>query len=249
MTIARSQQQLKAVRRLRELVISGEFEPGQRLSELAAVELLGISRTPVRAALATLAHEGLLESRSNGGYIVRDFSLTDMLDAIDVRGVLEGTAARMAAERSSGERETRTLYSILKKIDGLLEATATDGDGLFEGYVALNEQFHNEMLRLAESPMLERSLSQVTALPFASPNAFTKASLELDKNRNVLVIAQAQHRAITDAISAGHSARAFMLGQEHAQTAADNLKALASKNKLSKLLAEANTLPASTRDS
>jgi GntR family transcriptional regulator of vanillate catabolism len=229
---------------LRELVIGGEFEPGQRLSEQAAVKLLGISRTPVRAALATLAHEGLLAPRSHGGFIVRDFSLADMLDAIELRGVLEGTAARMAAERSNGERETRALYFILTKIDALLESTAGDGGGLFEGYVALNEEFHDEMLRLAQSPMLERSLSQVTALPFVSPNAFTKASLELDKNRNVLVVAQAQHRAITDAISAGHSARAFMLGQEHAQTAADNLKALAGKNKLSKLLAEANVLPA-----
>jgi GntR family transcriptional regulator of vanillate catabolism len=246
MSTARSRQQLTAIRRLRELVIGGHFKPGERISELAAVDRLGMSRTPVRLALGALAHEGLLEARSNGGFVVRDFSLTDMLDAIDLRGVLEGTAARMAAERSSGDRETMELRSILAQIDALLESVPADNDELYEGYAELNERFHVEMLRLAKSPMLERSIAQVTALPFASPGAFTKAGLEQDKNRNVLVVAQHQHRAIVAAISAGASARAERLGQEHAHTAADNLKQLAASDGIDDLIPGSNLLRWST---
>lgn len=246
MSKSRSRQRLTAIRRLRELVIGGHFKPGERISELAAVDRLGISRTPVRLALDALAHEGLLEARSNGGFVVRDFSLTDMLDAIQLRGVLEGTAARMAAERSSGDRETMQLRLIVTDIDTLLEDVPADSDELYEGYIELNEKFHVEMLKLAKSPMLERSLAQVTALPFASPGAFTKAGLEQDRNRNLLVVAQHQHRAIVGAIAAGESARAERLGQEHAHTAADNLRQLSRNDGINDLVPGSRLLRLST---
>ncbi|HEX5788486.1 MAG TPA: GntR family transcriptional regulator [Woeseiaceae bacterium] len=236
MPTTRSRQGLAAVRKLRELVIGGCFKPGERLSELAAVELIGMSRTPVRAALQALAHEGLLEARSNGGFVVCDYSLADMLDAIELRGVLEGMAARLAAERSSGTAATRELHAILAQIDRLLDAAGVEGDDLYDAYVELNETFHAEMLRLAQSPMLERSLAQVTALPFASPSAFVKAGREQEVNRNVLIVAQYQHRAIAEAITAGDGVRALRLGQEHAQTAADSLKRLSRTGDVGRLV-------------
>src|SRR5689334_25350938 len=75
------------------------------MSELPLVERLGVSRTPLRLALATLEHEGLLELLPGGGYAVRGFTRSDIDDAIELRGVLEGTAARFAAERGLS-RET-----------------------------------------------------------------------------------------------------------------------------------------------
>ena len=67
--------------------------------ELRLVERLGVSRTPLRLALAALEHEGLLRGRGSRGYVVREFTAADISDAIELRGVLEGTAARFAAER------------------------------------------------------------------------------------------------------------------------------------------------------
>lgn len=242
----RSRQGLTAIRKLRELVVGGHFEPGERISELAAVELLGMSRTPVRAALQVLAHDGLLEARSNGGFVVSDYSLRDMLDAIELRGALEGMAARMAAERSAGKDATRELRGILAEIDALLASAAADSDELYDSYVELNEAFHAELLRLAASPMLERSLVQVTALPFASPSAFVKAGLQKEANRNVLVVAQYQHRAIVRAITAGDGVRALRLGQEHAQTAADSLNQLSRRDDIERLVPGSNLLRRST---
>jgi hypothetical protein len=86
----------KAVLRLRELIFNGRFSPGERMSELPLVELLGVSRTPLRLALAELEHEGLLRGLPAGGYVVREFTQGDVRDAIELRGVLEGTAARFA---------------------------------------------------------------------------------------------------------------------------------------------------------
>lgn len=92
-------QTLKAVLGVRDLVFSSLIAPGERLSEISISERLGLSRTPVRAALARLEQEGILEAIPSGGYSVRQFSEADVADAIELRGVLEGTAARLAAER------------------------------------------------------------------------------------------------------------------------------------------------------
>src|SRR5947207_2258604 len=81
---------------------SRTFGSGDRAScssELPLVARLGMSRTPIRLALERLAHIGLLEAAATGGFTVREFTLAEVRDAIEVRGVLEGTAARLAAER------------------------------------------------------------------------------------------------------------------------------------------------------
>ena len=79
------------------------------MAELPLVELLGVSRTPLRLALAELEHEGLLRGLPAGGYVVREFTQGDVRDAIEVRGVLEGTAARFAAERGVAARDLAAL--------------------------------------------------------------------------------------------------------------------------------------------
>ena len=95
-------QRWRALLRLREMLFKGEFQRGERLTELALVARLGVSRTPIRFALERLAQEGLLEASRSGGYVVREFTVSAVWDAIEVRGVLEGTAARPAAERLGG---------------------------------------------------------------------------------------------------------------------------------------------------
>src|SRR4026209_306595 len=92
-------QTAKATLGLRELLLNGTFEPRERVPELRLVEELGGSRTPLRIAPLTLEHEGPLETLPGGGFVVREFTRTDIDDAIELRGVLEGTAARLAAER------------------------------------------------------------------------------------------------------------------------------------------------------
>ena len=97
-------QTVRAQLALRDLILSGRLRPSERISELQAVETTGVSRTPVRMALVRLEEEGLLEAIPSGGFMVKAFTERDILDSIELRGALEGLAARFAAERGVSAR-------------------------------------------------------------------------------------------------------------------------------------------------
>ena len=97
------------------MLLRGDFQPGERLSELPLVARLGVSRTPIRLALDRLAHEGLLEASPTGGFVVRAFTIEDVWDAIETRGVLEGAAARLAAERLEHDSELNPVARISRR--------------------------------------------------------------------------------------------------------------------------------------
>src|SRR3954462_3693899 len=84
---------------LREMLLEGHFQPGERIREVPLAAELGVSRIPLRLVLERLAHEGLLVVRPTRGFVVQKFSTADISDAIELRGLLEGMAARLAAER------------------------------------------------------------------------------------------------------------------------------------------------------
>ena len=110
-------QTVKAQLALRELILGGELRPGARIAELWLVERLSVSRTPVRLALVRLAEEGLLDALPSGGYGVKDFSESDIHDAIEVRGTIEGLAARFAAERGVSPVLITEARECLDRID------------------------------------------------------------------------------------------------------------------------------------
>jgi GntR family transcriptional regulator, vanillate catabolism transcriptional regulator len=211
----------RALLRLRELLLRGEFAPGERMSELRLVETLGVSRTPLRLALAALEHEGLLRSRGTRGYVVREFTKSDISDAIELRGVLEGTAARFAAERGATPEAVAALHEITDATEDVVHRADYES---FERYVDLNERFHARILEMAGSPVLERALEGITALPFASPSAFVMAQAVLPESRNILVIAHGHHLGLIDAIERNQGTRAESLGREHALLARTNLE-------------------------
>ena len=113
-------QAVKAQQRLREWILAGDLPGGSRIAELALVDRLGMSRTPIRAALMRLGQEGLLETLSGGGYAVRTFSEREVADAIELRGTLEGLAARLAAERGVRPAVLKQATECLDQIDLLL---------------------------------------------------------------------------------------------------------------------------------
>ena len=144
---------------LREMLLRGDFAPGERLAELTLVRRLNASRTPVRLALDRLAREGVLETLPAGGFRVREFVIADIWDAIEVRGVLEGTAARFAAERLSEPDELLRLRLCCRDAEQLLPMSLEN----FVRYVEINDAFHAELWRLAKSPMLARTIESLIA--------------------------------------------------------------------------------------
>ena len=212
----------------RQLILEGELAPGARLSELALVNRLGVSRTPVRIALVRLEDEGFVATLPGGGYIVRSFSEKEIFDAIDLRGVLEGTAARCAAERGVTRATLAQMKRVLDDIEKVLEAAGPQTD--VSGYMTLNEEFHRLMVQASENSMVRTTLERLVRLPFAAPNAFTLARSTLISTRDLLIYAQRQHHALVEAIEAGEGTRAEALAREHSRVAASYLKTILSSN-------------------
>lgn len=221
-------QTVRAQLSLRDLILSGGLRPGERISELQAVETTGVSRTPVRMALVRLEEEGLLEAIPSGGFMVKAFSERDILDSIELRGTLEGLAARFAAERGVSARDLEPLKECLGEIDGLIRQTPISVEA-FSSYVALNARFHALLTELSRSPPLIRQIDRASALPFASPSGFVMAQSALPEAQ-ILLIAQDQHRIVVDAIENREGARAEAIMREHARLAARNLR-LALRNR------------------
>lgn len=217
-------QAVKAQLRLRELILSGELPAGARIAELAIVERLGVSRTPIRAALMRLEQEGLLEALPNGGYAVRTFSERDVSDAIEMRGTVEGLAARLAAERGVAPVVLAEARDCLAGIDALLREQALD-DEAFMRYVSFNQKFHNLLAEMAGSGVIARELERVVSLPFASPSGFVAVQANSPESRDMLIVAQDQHRQVLDAIERREGGRAEAIMREHSRLAQRNLRA------------------------
>ena len=213
-------QTTKATLGLRELIFAGELAPDERVPELGLAEPLGVSRTPLRLALATLAHEGLLRALPGGGFVVCSFSLDDVADAIELRGVLEGTVARFAAERLESPAELADLVAVTEQLD----AVVAEPTPLLERFVELNDRYHRALVVLAKSDAVARAIGNAVALPFASPGALLASQATLTREREVLVVAQHQHRMLLEAVEAGHGSRAEDIAREHARLAKLNLE-------------------------
>jgi GntR family transcriptional regulator of vanillate catabolism len=214
---------VKAQQRLRELILTGELAAGARIAELALVELLGVSRTPIRAALMRLEQEGLLEALPSGGYAVRTFSEREVADAIELRGTLEGLAARIAAERGVSPRALAQARACLDEIDQVL-LDASLSDEMFSDYVRLNAEFHRLLADLPGSGVLAREIERAGSLPFASPSGFVGVQVHNAPARDMLVVAQHQHRQVLDAIERREAGRAESLMREHSRIARHNMQ-------------------------
>jgi GntR family transcriptional regulator of vanillate catabolism len=205
-------QTARALFGIRELLLLGEFAPGDRVSELPLVARLGVSRTPIRLALERLAHIGMLEVNASGGFIVRGFTPSEAFDAIEIRGVLEGTAARLAAERLTDSAELEPLRESCRQMEAF-ERLSLDS---FASYMDMNEAFHSTVLDLAKSAMLRRTMQQAITLPFASPSAMVFPTSGLSAADEALAIAKEHHRGIVEAITKRQGTRAESLAREHA---------------------------------
>lgn len=216
----RNAQFVRALIELRSLILNGTFDAGHRLAETSLADRLGLSRTPLRQAMDRLVDEGLLERIETGGCRVARFTMADIMDAIELRGVLEGTAARLAAERGIVPDLGARMNDVLNELD---RAVAPDRLN-FSEYVRLNAEFHDLLARLAGSTIVAREVDRASRLPAASPTAFLQGQELIPDFRATLRRAQLQHRSIFGAIEAREGARAEALTREHARLARSNLK-------------------------
>src|SRR6185436_5528128 len=199
--------------RLREMLLAGEFNPGDRISEAPLAVRIGVSRTPIRLALERLAHEGLLEPYPTGGFIVRKFTLDDVWNGIELRGLLEGAAARQAAERLENDRELDQLRQAQQDMDAIAEPTVET----FPAFVEMNDRFHAEIMSLAKNEILRQAIDRLFSFPLTSPRILVSLGPDWEEAPLLFVISREHHHRIIEAIAARQGTRAENLAREHAQ--------------------------------
>lgn len=192
----------------------GDVAPGSHLMEKPLAERLGVSRTPVRAALNALAQEGLLIYRPQRGYLVRIFGLKEVVDAYRVRANLEGLACRILAEKGIDSSLDEVLEAALVKGDEILQAGhLRDEDNA--PWRSMNETLHQSILNATTNASLIDVTRRTLALPFLSARVVHWYDYEALKGSHQL------HHLIVRAIRRREADRAEAAMREHIWAAAE----------------------------
>ncbi|GGJ42759.1 GntR family transcriptional regulator [Streptomyces brasiliensis] len=185
--------------RLRDAILSGEFEPGAPLVETALADILQVSRTPVREALSKLEYDGLV-SRERRGLVVRQRTADEILDIYQTRIVLESAVVRHAAERRTAN-DLLLLRGLLARWDSV---DLSDRSAMREA----NQAFHEALWRAGHnvclSDLLSRLALQVHRFPpttLGEPGRWAEAG--------------AEHAQIVDAVERRDGDEAARITSQH----------------------------------
>jgi len=181
----------KAYKHIRNRLLSGEFTPGARLSESELSDACGVSRTPVREALRRLALEYFVRIEPNRGAFVIDWSREDIMDMFEMRSMVEGLAARKAAERASPEQIQRMKLTINKIEDVVKKNDAS----MIDEFLSLNRNFHDTIFEASGSPKLTEVISRFVEQAVIVRTAAQYTIFDI-------TISNHQHKEMLDAIEA-----------------------------------------------
>lgn len=187
-----------AYRRLLDAIHSGDFPPGTRLLETELAARFGSSRTPVREAIRQLEADGLVTHLPRLGATIRSLSHAEVIELYEMRAVLEGTAARLAA-RSASDVELAELAALNNDL------TATRAGVQAQ---ELNRQFHRTLIDAAKNRFLIKSMSALQkTLLILGPSTLTdaaRAQAAVTEHANVLAALQARDGATAEAHMRAH---------------------------------------------
>lgn len=189
---------------LREAIIQGNLEPGERLMEIQLAEEMGVSRTPVREAIRKLELEGFVVMVPRKGAYVAGISVKDIADVFEVRAALEGLAASLAAERATAEE--------LEEMERVSLHIYEAGDSQINSVVERDADFHDLIYKASRN----QRLIQIITLLKEQIQRFRITSLSQPGR---LKHAVDEHKGIIEAISEHNVELAGLLAREHIETA------------------------------
>ena len=188
---------------LKRQILVGEIAPGTRMMEVELAEDMGVSRTPVREAIRKLEKEGLVTIEPRRGAYASDISIKDMVDVLEVRQMLEGMAASMAAKKVTEEEkldfvEANSAYkNAVKK-------------GNIEEIIRYDELFHQLIVSYSGNKTLNQLLSQVQELALRFRYIYYD---DFSRYENMPV----EHEEIEEAIISGDTQKAKVVAEEHVE--------------------------------
>ncbi|MDN3567686.1 GntR family transcriptional regulator [Paeniroseomonas aquatica] len=205
----------RALNALRRDIVTTRLAPGETLSEATTAERLNLGKAPIRAALAQLAAEGLVQPVPRRGWIVSLVTVRDIHEVFDLRLLLEPEAARRAAASA----QDRAAAAAPERLDAVCRAGYRPEDPASAlGFLEANRAFHVAVAELSGNARLARQIGRL-----------------LDESTRMLVLGLRrrdrsgemahEHRALTAALAAGDAAGAAALMRE--QVAASRAMVLA----------------------
>lgn len=198
----------RLVEHLRQGVLDGKFPLGRRLNEVHLSRELQVSRTPIRAALQMLAGEGLLRHTPNKGFTVREFPLSEIVDAYELRALAEGLAAKLAAERGLTDDMCQVLERALADGDRAL-ARRSNTEMQRAAYARINELIHSTIHEAARSDLVKEVVRLCQRVPQAAAHNVVAFDLTDVRNRH------RAHHEIYDAILSREPHKAEALMRQH----------------------------------
>jgi DNA-binding GntR family transcriptional regulator len=190
----------KAYQLIRQRIITLELAPLSAIDEQALMDDLQLGRTPIREALQRLSSEGLVFFAPRRGIFVADISITDLQKIFELRLILEGFCARLAAQRATPEQ----LAAMVKIVQELEHVPSEDRKAL----MAIDEQYHELLYEAGDNEFLAEILKRLHAL------SFRLWYFVLERLGDVRH-AMEQHIEITEALQARDGIRAEELLQQH----------------------------------
>jgi DNA-binding GntR family transcriptional regulator len=192
----------KAYRILKGMIIERQLLPGDKISQERLAEELGISRTPLINALKLLEQEKLVQSVPRRGFFVRLFSRTEMIAIFELREVLEGLAARRAAQRI-GERDLARLHGFFRQFSG----ERPIGD--LKGYAREDRRFHKFISEIGSKEFLQSILETYNIISFSYQTDMSEGLVRPPEET------LQEHRAIIAALARRDAAAAEDLMRRH----------------------------------
>jgi DNA-binding GntR family transcriptional regulator len=199
----------KVYKYIKAQILTGEYSPGDTLIESKLAEELGVSRTPIREAIRLLELEGLLEATAKKGATVLGISHKDVEDIYAIRQLIEGLAARWAAERLD-EDDLKEM----RKIFDLMEFYANKNE--VEEVAALDRKFHQIIYDASGSKMLKLTLGNLYQF-------VQMARMDSLKGHNRLPHTIEEHRAVLNAFLARDPDIAEKALSNHIKMAYENI--------------------------
>ena len=214
----------QAYRTLREEITTGQLKPGQRVTERALADHLGVSPTPVREALQRLEQERLIERDAVRAIRVAEPSVPRLYELALIEVALRGVAARLAAERATGP-EVQRIVEACDRAEALA-ASADWSEARVRDILKVTRGFHRQVDEAAHTQTLIDMISTATAFDWAFR---LKWSVDSHPDQASLHRSLEQHRSVAAAIEArdGQAAEAAM--QRHSESRANAFLAIASR--------------------
>lgn len=240
--------------RIRQDIILGTYQEGERLSEAKLCETHSVSRTPVRLALRLLEREGVVRRGEGRGYQVISPTVEDILQAVEVRGHLESLAARLFAQNPDRLRYFDKLYRAIDEIEAAINKVAQVGqfeDSLCREAQSWNAEFHGTILEACGNGYVPYTCEKISHLPMLSVGAMVfdrsvgDTPDHFERGLFRLRMGNAQHRVICEAVEKGDPVRAEGMMREHSNTMLEYIRTFESTSEsltVADLVAYSNTV-------